>query len=50
MNKITLKEYVLTNINLKEHCFTIRLRDNKKYIVYRKKQKKPKNNILHKKR
>lgn len=37
MEEITLKDYVLTNLNLKEHCFTIRLKDNKEYIVYNRK-------------
>lgn len=34
---ITLDNYVLTNLNLREHCFTIRLKDNNEYIVYHKK-------------
>lgn len=34
---ITLEEYVLTNLSLKEHCFTIRLKDNNEYIVYHRK-------------
>lgn len=34
---ITLDDYVLTNLNLREHCFTIRLKDNNEYIVYHKK-------------
>lgn len=37
MEQITLKEYVLTNLDLKELCFTIRLKDNKEYIVYHRK-------------
>lgn len=36
MEKITLKDYVLTNLNLKGY-FTIRLKDNKEYIVYHRK-------------
>ena len=36
-NKITLEEYVLTNLSLKEHCFVIRLKDNIEYIVYHRK-------------
>ena len=39
MNKeITLNDYVLTNIDLKTGYFTIRLKDNKEYIVYLKKE------------
>lgn len=34
---ITLENYVLTNLSLKEHCFTIRLKDNNEYIVYHRK-------------
>ena len=34
---ITLDDYVLTNLSLREHCFTIRLKDNIEYIVYHKK-------------
>lgn len=37
MEEITLKDYVLTNLNLKEHCFNIRLKNNKEYIVYHRK-------------
>lgn len=37
MEEITLKDYVLTNLNLEEHCFNIRLKDNKEYIVYYRK-------------
>ncbi len=33
-DKITLEDYVLTNLNLREQCFNIRLKDNKEYIVY----------------
>ena len=36
--KITLNDYVLTNIDLETGYFTIRLKDNKEYIVYLKKQ------------
>jgi len=46
MNKadeITLKDYVLTNLNLNGY-FTIRLTDNKEYVVY--KGKKGKDYIL----
>jgi hypothetical protein len=35
--KITRNEYVLTNIDLESLCFTIRLTDEKEYIVYHKK-------------
>lgn len=34
MEKITRKDYVLTNLSLTNHCFVIRLKDNKEYIVY----------------
>lgn len=33
--KITLNDYVLTNIDVSTGYFTIRLNDNKEYIVYR---------------
>ncbi|MBR6688782.1 MAG: hypothetical protein IKL68_02060 [Clostridia bacterium] len=36
---ITLEDYVLTNLSLRESCFTIRLKDNNEYIVYHRKQK-----------
>ena len=36
--KITLNDYVLTNVDLKSGKFTIRLKDNKEYIVYVKKE------------
>lgn len=36
---ITLDDYVLTNLSLREHCFTIRLKDNIEYIVYHRKPK-----------
>lgn len=36
--KITLNEYELTNIDLKNHCFTIRLKNNEEYIVYSRKK------------
>ncbi len=39
LTKITKDEYVLTNIDLATLCFTIRLKDNKEYIVYYKKIK-----------
>ena len=42
MKKITLNEYVLTNLNLKEFCFNIRLKDNREYIVYHRKQRRQK--------
>lgn len=38
-DEITLEDYVLTNLSLKEHCYVIRLKDNKEYIVYHKKPK-----------
>ncbi len=34
---ITLDDYVLTNLSLKERCFVIRLKDNEEYIVYHRK-------------
>ena len=34
--KITLNDYILTNIDLETLCFTIRLKDEKEYIVYHK--------------
>ena len=34
MEEITRKDYILTNLDLKTLCFTIRLKDNKEYIVY----------------
>lgn len=37
MEKITLDEYVLTNLNLEKHCFSIRLKNSKEYIVYHRK-------------
>lgn len=37
--KITLNDYILTNIDLETLCFTIRLKDEKEYIVYHKKIK-----------
>jgi hypothetical protein len=39
LTKITKNDYVLTNIDLDSLCFTIRLRDEKEYIVYYKKIK-----------
>lgn len=39
VTKITLDDYVLTNIDLETLCFTIRLKDEKEYIVYHKKIK-----------
>lgn len=39
MEEISLKDYVLTNINLNGY-FTIRLTDNKEYIVYKGKNGK----------
>lgn len=39
LTKITLDDYVLTNIDLETLCFTIRLKDEKEYIVYHKKIK-----------
>ena len=38
-DEITLEDYVLTNLSLKEHCYVIRLKDNKEYIVYHRKPK-----------
>lgn len=35
MDKITLKDYVLTNLNLYGY-FTIRLTDGKEYVCYKK--------------
>ncbi|HIS62331.1 MAG TPA: hypothetical protein IAC14_08840 [Candidatus Scybalomonas excrementigallinarum] len=35
--EITLNDYILTNIDLETGYFTIRLKDNKEYIVYYKK-------------
>lgn len=37
MEKITLDDYVLTNLNLEKHCFSIRLKNSKEYIVYHRK-------------
>lgn len=37
--RITLNDYILTNIDLETLCFTIRLKDEKEYIVYHKKIK-----------
>lgn len=37
MGKITLDDYVLTNLNLEKQCFSIRLKNNKEYIVYHRK-------------
>ena len=37
-DKITLNDYVLTNIDLETGYFTIRLKDNKEYIVYLKRE------------
>lgn len=34
IKEITKKDYVLTNLSLEKHCFTIRLKDDKEYIVY----------------
>lgn len=39
MKEITLNDYVLTNIDLETLYFTIRLKDDKEYIVYYKKIK-----------
>ena len=36
MEEITLKDYLLTNIDLKTCSFTIRLKNNEEYIVYHK--------------
>ncbi len=37
MEKITLKDYILTNLSLKDYCFVIRFNDNQEYIVYHRK-------------
>ena len=47
--EITLNDYVLTNIDLETGYFTIRLKDNKEYIVYLKKNKMVKQLIILKK-
>lgn len=39
LTKITIDDYVLTNIDLETLCFTIRLKDEKEYIVFHKKIK-----------
>ena len=36
IQEITLDDYALTNIDIKTGCFTIRLKDDKEYIVYRR--------------
>lgn len=37
MNReITMDDYILTNIDHKTGCFTIRLKDNKEYMVWHK--------------
>lgn len=38
--EITIDSYVLTNVNLENGYFTIRLKDEKEYIVYREKGNK----------
>lgn len=38
LEEITLNDYVLTNVSLETGYFTIRLKDNKEYIVYLKKE------------
>lgn len=50
MKEVTLEDYVLTNISLREHCFTIRLKDNEEYIVYHRKPRRTKNDLLYNKR
>lgn len=41
MNKeITLDDYILTNIDVEAGYFTIRLKDEKEYTVYRRKGSK----------
>ena len=39
LTKITKEDYILTNIDLETFYFTIRLKDQKEYIVYYKKIK-----------
>ena len=39
MTEVTLNDYILTNIDLKTLCFTIRLKDDNEYIVYYKRIK-----------
>ena len=39
LTKITKEDYILTNIDLETLYFTIRLKDQKEYIVYYKKIK-----------
>lgn len=46
--EITLNDYVLTNIDLEIGHFTIRLKDNKEYIVYLKKQNGKTTNYIEK--
>ena len=46
--EITLNDYVLTNIDLETGHFTIRLKDNKEYIVYLKKQNGKTTNYIEK--
>lgn len=50
MKEVTLENYVLTNIDLREHCFTIRLKDNEEYIVYHRKLRRTENNLFYRKR
>lgn len=46
--EITLNDYVLTNMDLETGHFTIRLKDNKEYIVYLKKQNGKTTNYIEK--
>lgn len=50
MKEVTLEDYVLTNIDLRNHCFTIRLKDNEEYIVYHRRPRRTKNDLLYNKR
>lgn len=38
--EVTLDDYILTNIDVETGYFTIRLKDEKEYIVYRRKGSK----------
>lgn len=40
LQEITLDDYILTNIDVETGYFTIRLKDEKEYIVYRGKGSK----------
>jgi len=43
MEQITLKDYILTNLHPRDWGYYIRLKDNKEYQVYIKKQRGQKN-------